>query len=837
MNNQYSNQMNMQQAFQNYNNFINCNFIINQNINFPNFYSNNNIQFNNYPNNNNNFASYNNNIKPYIILETENEIFIQHTYKFDAIKIAKNNPLTIQRVNNPNEIPMTNQKIQSDAIIGIFDLNDIKYLGIVISSEETALVIGSKVYVINSIELIKISNLNESQYHENLKMNIKNLFATKNFYYSNDYKLSLSYGTYFQNNYINPKYLINYYLLKPFFDNNIPEYFYCQMIFGFASSRNDINIGNNFCNISLDIIIIERYFNGNIVMNNINITYIKQIEFITVFKNMNNYMENKIFSNICYMNSESINSINVFVPFKMILVEELNQFQNVVCVINNLNKDIKNKNLQEVIAKYNNNFLNNKIKNTNFPNEWKITYFEGLDLENNIDFFSNNISQQTLFWLIDINNNNFENQICNESLKRLFWKIIKKQIIIQSLNINIGEYSQNNESLIYNKFLEITNLYENNFYNNKRLLLLNQDNKIFQEIFDKYLFNTNESLDKDNKIPANINSDNMNILKMLCVTWNVGGFPLTSDYNISEIFKKNYFYTSGTFPDIVVVSIQEIVKLNMKNILKSSNNKGNVDIWTKSLKSVVNNIFKGQEYIIPYKLDLVGLFVILLIRKDVLPKILFNDISEDKKGKFSLGNKGFFTFSFKYMNKIFSIASGHLEAGLKKNKQRIKTLIEILNKNIKVDSDRINKFKEADFWMILGDLNFRIELSYENAISLIQEKNYNALYCMDQFHLAYEDDNNIFLKNNIKEGPMNFGPTYKFEKNSDFYAYDDEKIRVPAWCDRIFYCKKDGIRILSYDSVMNLKISDHRPVSAAFEMFWDKNENDNNKNLRSLKTF
>ena len=146
--------MNMQQPFQNYNNFINCNFIINQNMNFPNFYGNNNTQFNNYPNNNNNFASFNNNIKPYIILETENEIFIQHTYKFDAIKIAKNNPLTIQRVNNPNEIPMTNQKIQSDAIIGIFDLNDIKYLGIVISSEETALVIGSKVYVIQKIFII-----------------------------------------------------------------------------------------------------------------------------------------------------------------------------------------------------------------------------------------------------------------------------------------------------------------------------------------------------------------------------------------------------------------------------------------------------------------------------------------------------------------------------------------------------------------------------------------------------------------------------------------------------------------------------------------------------------
>ena len=220
-------------------------------------------------------------------------------------------------------------------------------------------------------------------------------------------------------------------------------------------------------------------------------------------------------------------------------------------------------------------------------------------------------------------------------------------------------------------------------------------------------------------------------------------------------------------------------------------------------------------------MDLVGLYVVLFVKQDVLSKILFSDISEDKKGKFSLGNKGFFTFSFKYMDKIFSIASGHLESGLKKNNKRIKTLEEILNKKITVDSDNIHKFKDADFWIILGDLNFRIELGYEVAIGLIQEKNYFSLYSMDQFHLAYEDERNRFLKDNINEGTINFGPTYKFEKNSDSYAYDNEKIRVPAWCDRIFYCKKDGIKIVSYDSVPNLKLSDHRPVTAAFEVYID----------------
>jgi hypothetical protein len=124
----------------------------------------------------------------------------------------------------------------------------------------------------------------------------------------------------------------------------------------------------------------------------------------------------KFFSYICYESSESINNINVFVPFKIFLVEELNQFNNIVCIINNLTKGIKSKQLKDVILKYNKSFLNNKIDTIDFSNEWENALFENLNLENNIDCYSDNIiNQQNAFWFIDINNNNFDNNRCNES--------------------------------------------------------------------------------------------------------------------------------------------------------------------------------------------------------------------------------------------------------------------------------------------------------------------------------------------------------------------------------------------------------------------------------------
>ena len=149
--------------------------------------------------------------------------------------------------------------------------------------------------------------------------------------------------------------------MKLFLDNDIPNYFYCQIIFGFVSGQNNISMGNNSSNI-LDIAIIERYINGNIRANNNDLVYIKQIEFITNFKDKNNILKNAICSYICYENGESINNIIAFSPFKMILVEELNKFENIFCKINNLNHKISLKNFEDEIKAYNKNVLNNRIK-------------------------------------------------------------------------------------------------------------------------------------------------------------------------------------------------------------------------------------------------------------------------------------------------------------------------------------------------------------------------------------------------------------------------------------------------------------------------------------------
>lgn len=107
--------------------------------------------------------------------------------------------------------------------------------------------------------------------------------------------------------------------------------------------------------------------------------------------------------------------------------------------------------------------------------------------------------------------------------------------------------------------------------------------------------------------------------------------------------------------------------------------------------------------------------------------------------------------------------------------------------------------------LYFGDLNYRIQLSNEEARSLAQQDACSKLVAADQLSTCMREKR-VFV--GFSEGPLVFRPTYKYDNGSDVYD-SSEKQRIPSWTDRIVY-RGTGLDLLRYNRA-ELMLSDHRP--------------------------
>lgn len=94
---------------------------------------------------------------------------------------------------------------------------------------------------------------------------------------------------------------------------------------------------------------------------------------------------------------------------------------------------------------------------------------------------------------------------------------------------------------------------------------------------------------------------------------------------------------------------------------------------------------------------------------------------------------------------------------------------------------------DAIFWV--GDLNYRVELSIDSVIALIEAKKYTELIKHDQLRSAREKGE-VFQ--GFEEGTLNFAPTYKLSRKSSEYEKKEidgemKVVRTPSWTDRVLW--------------------------------------------------
>ncbi|KAL4033341.1 hypothetical protein IC575_006428 [Cucumis melo] len=228
---------------------------------------------------------------------------------------------------------------------------------------------------------------------------------------------------------------------------------------------------------------------------------------------------------------------------------------------------------------------------------------------------------------------------------------------------------------------------------------------------------------------------------------------------------------------------------------------------------------RRSSYVRIVSKQMVGIFLTVWVRRSLRRHIQNVNVSTVGVGVMGyIGNKGSISVSMSIYQTLFCFICTHLTSGekegdeLKRNADvseiHRRTQFHPLNG---VGFPKIIHDHERIIW--LGDLNYRINLSYEKTRELISRKEWSKLAESDQL-LRELRKGRAF--DGWTEGNLSFAPTYKYENNSEKYYGEDPKVgrRTPAWCDRILSYGK-GLKLCSYRRT-EIKFSDHRPVTATY---------------------
>ena len=374
-------------------------------------------------------------------------------------------------------------------------------------------------------------------------------------------------------------------------------------------------------------------------------------------------------------------------------------------------------------------------------------------------------------------------------------------------------------------------------------------------------------------------------IKLFIGSWNAGSTNLSKypDLNLdSWLIPKN----QEIIPNIYIVGFQEVVELTAGNIVLNLEDKEKVlEAWGKKIENSIQKVGKYRKLI---EMNLVGINIYCYCLEKDYENISNLTKHYVKTGFGGAGNKGSCCINFNYFSTSISVACSHLAAGEKKNKQRLKEISEVLgqkissfvkpdemnisleeevnpenkNENNDYENDDVNTihFKDSDVWILFGDLNFRIDMEYEEFSEFIKNgQNWEKLLEYDQFNKNQKAS--IEFQKIIDEDPIVHPPSYKYILGSDSYDYDSKeknedepnppnpnntnlsgKKRNPSWCDRIFYKKntyitKDEKKIIEslgyYNCVFdkNFQTSDHRPIFNIFEITVFKDDEEKKKKI------
>jgi endonuclease/exonuclease/phosphatase family metal-dependent hydrolase len=246
-------------------------------------------------------------------------------------------------------------------------------------------------------------------------------------------------------------------------------------------------------------------------------------------------------------------------------------------------------------------------------------------------------------------------------------------------------------------------------------------------------------------------------VRVTCLTWNVGS--RAADDSVALVFEEVLLVGS----DIVFLVFQEI-DMGMVSVVTGTSPVAAE--WSRKIHSCVSARYQVVER------TLGGVFAMLLIGTDGI-QIEDRDTKTMRLGSHGMtANKGavFFHVMIGEDARIAFVGC-HLTARAENMEGRNQELMALVAR----------AETGADYVFLAGDLNYRVDLDCKAAVDMCNANAVQELLRSDQLTKCRTIEPRI---NDLKEAPILFLPTYKFNVGSDEYD-DGPKQQTPSWTDRV----------------------------------------------------
>lgn len=265
---------------------------------------------------------------------------------------------------------------------------------------------------------------------------------------------------------------------------------------------------------------------------------------------------------------------------------------------------------------------------------------------------------------------------------------------------------------------------------------------------------------RSNKINTQFYSEFQDF-KVKVYTWNVAQIQPNDDTFqwAQRIFQGN--------ADFIMITLQEI-DFSIGAVVFGSS--ALLDIW--------NNVFikacGENDYQSIFSNSIGGVYVNFFKRKSFTEEIKIIDQRLIKLGfgGFTANKSAIFT-KISIGLSVFNFVGCHLapfNEGYEERNQQVQLLLKIFE-----------EMGDSDFYILSGDLNYRVDISYEEAVEMSNNNELQALLEKEQLY-KYKKENEDF--NQFHEEPITFKPTYRFDMGNNIYDTSIKR-RIPSWTDRV----------------------------------------------------